>query len=133
MKLVADANILFSLARPDSVASQLLKNYKIKLYSPKYVLSELAEHKEDISKKTGQPYDKIIERLEDYVIYAESEEYEEMMIQAGRVLKDAEDAPYLALALKLRVPIWSNDRHLKEQEKIPVFSTKELVELLTSV
>jgi predicted nucleic acid-binding protein len=133
MKLVADANILFSLARPDSVASRLVTDYRIKLYSPRYVLSEIAEHKEEVSKKTGQPYDKIIERLKDLVDYAESEEYKALMSQAGRVLKDAEDAPYLALALKLRVPIWSNDRHLKEQEKIPVFSTKELVELLTTV
>jgi predicted nucleic acid-binding protein len=133
MKLIADANILFSLARPDSVASRLVTDYRIKLYSPEYVLSEIAEHKEEVSKKTGQPYDRIIERLKDLVDYTESEEYEALMSHACRVLKDAEDAPYLALALKLRVPIWSNDRHLKEQEKIPVFSTKELVELLTTV
>jgi predicted nucleic acid-binding protein len=133
MKLVADANILFSLARPDSVASKLVSNYKIKLCSPKYVLSELAEHKEEISKKTGQPYNKIIDRLKDIIAYSESEEYEALLVQAGRFLKDDEDTPYLALAIKLQVPIWSNDRHLKEQEKIPVFSTKELVELLTSV
>jgi|WetSurMetagenome_2_1015567.scaffolds.fasta_scaffold1389008_1 predicted nucleic acid-binding protein len=133
MKLVADANILFSLARPDSVASELVSRYRIKLYSPKYVLSELSNHMDEITKKTGQPYNQIIERLKGFIEYSEPEEYETLLVQAGRFLKDEADTPYLALAIKLQVPIWSNDRHLKEQEKIPVFSTKELVELLTSV
>lgn len=133
MKLVADANILFSLARPDSAASNVISSYRIKLISPEYLLSKLEEHRKEVSKKTGQPYEEIIRRLKGLVVYVEAEEYKSMLLQACKMLKDNGDAPYLALAMKQRIPIWSNDRHLKAQESIPVFSTKDLVELLSSI
>jgi len=34
------------------------------------------------------------------------------------------------LALSIKAVIWSNDNHLKEQSLTPVFTTKELVELM---
>jgi len=35
---------------------------------------------------------------------------------------------YIALALKLNCPIWSNDTDLKQQDRIKVYNTKELLE-----
>ena len=133
MKLIADANILFSLASPSTAANGIVAKYRIKLYSPEYVLSELEEHREEFAEKTGQPYGRIIRYLAERVAYIESKEYKELMGQALQLTKDSEDAPYLALAMKFRIPVWSNDKHLKDQEKIPVFTTKELIELLTTV
>jgi predicted nucleic acid-binding protein len=133
MKLIADANILFSLAKPSSASNGIVAKYRIKLYSPEYVLSELEEHGEELAEKAGQPYDNIMSYLAQRVAYIESKEYDRLMGRALRLTKDSEDAPYLALAMKFRIPVWSNDKHLKEQEKIPVFTTKELIELLTTV
>jgi len=33
---------------------------------------------------------------------------------------------YFALALKMKCPIWSNDKRLKEQKTIKIISTDEL-------
>lgn len=40
------------------------------------------------------------------------------------------DSEYFALALKLNCAIWSNDKRLKQQDKIKVYSTEDLVKVL---
>ena len=45
---------------------------------------------------------------------------------AERISPDFFDAPYFALALKLECPIWSNDKKLKQQKRIEIFSTEEM-------
>ena len=46
---------------------------------------------------------------------------------AERISPDPKDTSYFALALKLNCPIWSNDKKLKEQNKIKIYSTEEIV------
>ncbi|WP_367884574.1 hypothetical protein [Thermococcus sp. JCM 11816] len=36
----------------------------------------------------------------------------------------------MALALKVKAPLWNNDKRLKEIKEIDVLNTKELLELL---
>ena len=50
--------------------------------------------------------------------------------EAYEIMKDIDekDTPYIALALKLNCPIWSNDTDLKKQNKVKVYNTKELLE-----
>ena len=37
---------------------------------------------------------------------------------------------YFALALRRNSPIWSNDKKLKEQNKILIYSTKDIIDIL---
>ncbi|MGC9200887.1 MAG: PIN domain-containing protein [Candidatus Aenigmatarchaeota archaeon] len=46
---------------------------------------------------------------------------------------DVNDIQYFSLALKMNVPIWSNDKKLKQQSKVKVFSTKDLIEFLSRI
>jgi predicted nucleic acid-binding protein len=43
---------------------------------------------------------------------------------------DPDDSPFLALAMMLNAPIWSNDSHFKKQKAAPIFTTKEILPLL---
>jgi predicted nucleic acid-binding protein len=43
---------------------------------------------------------------------------------------DEKDTPFLALAWQLSCPIWSNDKHFKEQTIAEVYTTKDVAELL---
>lgn len=56
--------------------------------------------------------------------------YSDKFKEAFDVMKniDEKDTPFLALALKLEYPIWSNDKHFKKQEKIQVYTTEDLLE-----
>ncbi|MCP5104970.1 MAG: hypothetical protein GY950_16405 [bacterium] len=39
---------------------------------------------------------------------------------------DKKDAPFVALALKLKIPVWSNDLHFKKQKKVMSYTTDEI-------
>ena len=50
------------------------------------------------------------------------------MEKARKISPDEKDTVYLALALKLRCGLWSNDKDLKEkQNSVQVYSTEELI------
>ena len=55
--------------------------------------------------------------LEELVPYVE---------EAEKLTPDHDDMAYFALALKLNCSIWSNDKKLKEQNKIKVYKTHDL-------
>ena len=52
------------------------------------------------------------------------------LARAERLAPDPADAPYLALALHLNLPLWSNDSALKKQNATPVYTTQEMVGFL---
>ena len=49
------------------------------------------------------------------------------MKEAEKITPDKKDVLYFALALKLRCGIWSNDKKLKTQNKIKIYSTEDLL------
>jgi len=51
--LVADANIIFSFFSPKSKAREIAISGEVKLYSPKFLLKELDEHKDEVKEKFG--------------------------------------------------------------------------------
>ena len=55
----------------------------------------------------------------------------EYLKEAESISPDEADVSYLALALKLTIPILSNDKDLKKQNKIKVYSTQDILNLLT--
>lgn len=133
MKFVVDANVLFALAKPSSAANKILEMYQeIKLAAPDFALLELYKYREELVQKSGGAnFDKIIESLKSKVVFVDKEEYQYLLKKAASLISDPKDGAYLALALRLFLPIWSNDPHFKTQSQLEVFTTTELVELLT--
>ncbi len=133
MKLVADANVLFALSKPSSTANEILSRLKIILLTPDFALVELYKYKDDLVRNSGiDNFDKIIEFLKTKVVFVVDREYKDLIKKAILLLPDPKDAAYLALALRFSIPIWSNDPHLKQQDKIEVFTTEELLNLFSS-
>ncbi|RLG24822.1 hypothetical protein DRN85_07025 [Methanosarcinales archaeon] len=46
---------------------------------------------------------------------------------------DPDDIDLLALALKLNCPIWSQEKTFKSQSRIKVFSTSDLLSILSPI
>ena len=139
MKLVVDANILFSFFRENPVRFIIInsEDFKLELFSPTHVLEELKQNMPDIIKYTkldSEQIKSIFEELKKFIIIIPSESYKEFKSSAKKLSphKSAKDDPYFALALKLNCPIWSNEPAFKEQSSIKVFNTKELREFLES-
>jgi len=128
MRLVVDANVLFALAKPDSVANELVKRQKINLIAPDFALLELHKHKKELIAKSGNSEYETL--LKSKVHFVKIEEYKPFVLKALKMTSDAKDAVYIALAMKYNSMIWSNDSHLKEQKHIQVFTTSELIDLV---
>jgi predicted nucleic acid-binding protein len=132
LKLVVDANILFSALIKNSFTANLLFEETLELYAPEYILEEFSKHKKLILRKTSrteEEYKQAMHSLKE--IMRIEQDYDEIIDEAEKISPDEKDALYFALALKLGCAIWSNDKKLKDQNKIKIINTKELSEIIT--
>ena len=58
-----------------------------------------------------------------------TEEFEEHLSEAIRITPDIDDTQYIALALRIGCCLWSNDKKLKEQNQVKVYSTEEITSM----
>ncbi|MEK6968674.1 MAG: PIN domain-containing protein [Nanoarchaeota archaeon] len=72
---------------------------------------------------------KIIGIAEFKIIYFSENDLKKWYIEAKKISPDPDDVAYFALALYLGCPIWSNDKRLKEQNKVRIITTKELAQI----
>lgn len=131
MDLVIDANVLFSaLISSEGRTFDLIFNDKFRLYAPEFLLEEIKKHKDEIVEKSSLSYENfelLFVILSSRIAFIPRNEFEEFRLLAKEISPDINDIEYFALALKLDCAIWSNDKLLKNQEKIKVYSTKELL------
>jgi predicted nucleic acid-binding protein len=133
MLLVADANILFSFFNSKSKAREIILSGKVVLFSPKFLLKELAKHREEIKEKFGldeKQFTLTLELIKALVEFKPLDEFKDLIALAKKHSPDEGDIQYLALAAKLALPLWSNDSKLKKQSMVKVISTKDLLNIL---
>jgi len=134
MELVLDANILFAAIIRDRDTRKLLFSEFVMLYTSDTILRELDAHKPEISRKihlTNDEFDSLMAQIFSVIKIVSLKETELSMDEARRICPDPDDIPYFALALHLKIPIWSQDKDLKKQKFIKVYSTEELVHELS--
>ncbi len=130
MDLVIDANILFSALIKEVFAYSILFSDRFNFFTPEYIFIELERHKEELLGKTEHTIEEffnLLEILKRRIIIIPLEELVSYVEEAEKLTPDPQDMVYFALALKLNCVIWSNDKKLKEQTKIKVYNTKELM------
>jgi predicted nucleic acid-binding protein len=128
MRLVVDTNVLFSFFWKESITKNLIM--KLDLYSPEFALEEINKHKTIILQKTklsSKEFDLLRKELAMAVHFVPLEEYSIAIAQAARASPDGNDADFFALAMHLHMPLWSNDKKLKEQNILTVVSTTDLL------
>ncbi len=133
MKLIIDNNILFSLMKPDSVASKIFSFLNSEFIAPSFIIHEFNKYGDDCLKKSGlsnKEFNKRKDKVFSRINFIDFEEYKKFMHEALKGLIDEDDASYIALALNIKSPIWSNDKDLKKQEKITILSTEDLIKIL---
>lgn len=133
MKLVVDANILFSFFQKKSFTRSFILNHpEIEYFTPTYVFDELEKHEGTIKKKANiedRIYRLIIDEIKEYVEVVGVESLEPHWEKAEEDCPDPGDVHYFACALAKDCPLWSNDGKLKKQDTVKVIDTEELVEL----
>jgi len=139
--LAVDANILFSFFNEKSARRHVIKKLPkmgCKLITPDFALEELIEDKERIKQfaridEVGFMF--LFSLLERKIEVYSQEKYEEFLSEAGNISPHGKDVhkddPYFALALSLHAPIWSDEKAFKKQSRVKVFSTSDLIPLLS--
>src|SRR3989338_4503900 len=137
MELILDTNILFSIMESTSAASYIFSLSNMKFFAPKHIQSELYKYENDCRAKaqiSEKEFEERWDEIESKVKFFPLSEYESYLKEAIDSLPDPKDSPILALALsKNKIPIWSNDPHLKQQSLVLVYTTKELLDILSKL
>jgi predicted nucleic acid-binding protein len=131
LRLVVDTNILYTYFWKNSFARNYMLRIPLILFSPEFALEEIKANRLDILKKTKISVEKFkILRTEIAmgVDFVSIEIYKEYLNKALNISPDPNDVDFFALALKLNIPIWSNDSALKKQNNVLVLSTIDILE-----
>ena len=136
MELIVDANILVASFLKDAKTRELLIDVRLNLFAPEHLISETSRKlkRDSPLRKRIRLSDEVLEELvrilTQRIQLTPLQSYKPYLREALSLAPHEEDAPYLALALLLNIPIWSNDRGLKGQKVVKVYSTSELISVL---
>ncbi|MFZ2071311.1 MAG: PIN domain-containing protein [Halobacteriota archaeon] len=136
MLLVVDANVLFSAIIARGKTCDLIFCEWLQLIVPEFLFMELEEHKEEIIAKSSLSEDDFVEfvnSLKERIDVIPRQEFERFLQEANRISPDPDDTEYFALALKFGAVLWSNEKRLKKQPKVTVFSTSDLISFLSGI
>ena len=132
MKLAADANVLLS-AVLGGRAKVALTHPKIEsIFTTEVTLSEVEEYAAVLARKRRLPLDMLLLAVATLpVSIVERETYAKAVPRARRLIerRDPDDIDILALALHLKIPLWSNDNDFRNTG-VEWYTTAELLQLL---
>jgi len=132
MNLVIDTNTLFTFFWKGSLIKKLL-TAEHNLFSPDFALEELNKHKLEIISKAGissKIFDELITYMQELIKFIPLSEYASNLSKAFLLLnKHPKDVDFLALALKLKASIISNDSELTKQSVIKIYNKSKFSEL----
>ncbi len=103
----------------------------MELFAPEYALEEINKYKKDIMNKNNlndEEFEHIRFNLAIATKFIPLEEYRKELKAALKISPDPNDIDFFALAIKLKLPMWSNDTQLKKQNKIEIITTTELIQ-----
>lgn len=130
MKATVDANILFSALLKSGVTRRLWFHPEIELYAPCFLLREFKKHSNYLRNKfagSNEEFQLLRSRITSQIFFVEDSELKPFLPAAAHLIKDPDDWLYFACALKEDTIIWSEDKEFKKQNRIKVFTTKEMM------
>jgi len=132
MRLVIDTNKLFTFFWSGSLLYKLLRAGHL-LYSPEFALEELKNNKFQICDKSGllpSQFEEFFLKLKKVVSFISFEKYHQYIPMAYKLLLDnIKDIDFISLAMYLDAGIISDDKELKNQSKIKIFSKSDFSDL----
>lgn len=134
MDLIVDANILFAALIKKGRTADLLFAEEFHLFAPEFLFQEFSKFEKIVLEKTlrtKQEFDHLLDVLGRRITLIPAEEIRQFLPEARKISPDPKDTPYFATALKLNASLWSNDKELKRQKEIKVYTTQELLRFLS--
>lgn len=129
--LVVDANPMLS-ALLGGRAREILFERRFALFSPQTTLFEVEKYLPFVARKLNQSELNLFREFELLPVTAvQPLTYESELGRATELIgwRDPKDVPVLALALQLRLPIWTEDRDFENLPGVSIYKTAELLML----
>lgn len=136
MQLVVDTNIIISALLKNAITRELLWKENFEFFAPEHIKVEL-EKLVKIPNFRKRLYigdtelGDLIDLIFKNIRVLPENIYNPFNKKARFLVQHPHDIPFIALALALRIPLWSNDNELREQSSVMVYSTKELLEIIS--
>jgi|TARA_Y100000310_G_scaffold345315_2_gene463694 predicted nucleic acid-binding protein len=132
MQIVIDTNPLISiLINPDRPLFLLFLE-ELEIVAPELLFKEIENNKNIIIKKSKlkeTEIDDFIKILKERIEVIPEGLFLNCREKAEKICPHEKDITYFALALYLKCSIWSNEKILKKQDHVVVYSTHELMKL----
>lgn len=135
MEIVLDTNILISSLLKDGLTRKIIFLSPFEMYTLEYSKFEMEAHRVELLRKSKldeESFNYLSKIIFSKVNLVPLEDIEAFREKAEEIMRniDLDDTPFLALAMSLDCPIWSNDDHFKRQSMIRAVTTRELLGLL---
>ena len=136
MILIIDSNVFMSALIRDGITRKIITQCKERLVIPEFLFQEIRNYEEEIISKSGlneEEYKLLLKTLLKYFIIVPNEVLSSYRERAEDIVRkiDIDDALFIATALAFENSvIWSNDKKLKNQNKIKIFNTEEIINML---
>ena len=131
MRLVVDANILFAALLREGDTAELLIYSDLALFAPETLFREFEKYEHMLEARSThiQPtFQEVLKLIRKRVAIIEV--LPEYFRAAEQFSPDLKDSAYLALALQLNIPLWTNDKVLQRQQRGQIYATAELLNFL---
>lgn len=138
MEIVLDTNVIISSLLRNGLTRKIIFLSPLEMHTVDYAKIEIEAHKKELlhkSKLDERSLNYLSEFIFSKIDFVSLENIEPFKNKAEEIMGkvDIDDSFFLALAMSLNCPVWSNDVHLKKQNIIKVYTTKELLDLLRTL
>lgn len=136
MLLVIDANVLCTALLAKGKTVDLLFSDNLEAIAPKRLFIEVEKHIQDLVKRSAlslEEIEDVFSRLKKRIKVIDLNEFADFFPEAKNLLGDhVKDVEYVALALKMRCPLWSKEKRLKNLSIITTLDADEVEQALLS-
>ncbi len=131
--VVTDANPVLS-ALLGGAAREIFFSGRVSFFASQHTLFEVEKYLSSVAQRLGRGELDLFREFELLPIVAiQPREYDSQIPRAAELIaaRDPKDVHVLALALRLQLPVWSDDRDFEELAGVKVYKTRELLEQVT--
>jgi predicted nucleic acid-binding protein len=136
MKIVVDSNRAIASLLKDSTTREILYNRSFEFVAPEFIKDEILKYKSVFIKKgviTKEEFDILLSLIFERITLIPKNEYAKYLKKLETEISDSKDIPYLACCISTKAEgIWSHDPHLLGQDKLKVFTNKDLLDMSRS-
>ena len=133
--LILDTNVLFSFFGKTSTRELIYELYEmgVNMYTPRFARDELEKLRDIIKKKAkinDSEFELIITHMFSMITEVPLIIYVDKVEEAKKISPDPDDTDFVALALKYNCKIWTLDKALLSEDRIPTIATGDILSML---